>query len=73
MGKVPREMFFISFSPGFNRVTTGLSDFREPFQRFTSPPANSKTVQTVRISKGCWLTRLKPGENEMKNFLTIID
>ncbi len=27
-------MFFISFSPGFNRVTTAY-EFRKPFQRFT--------------------------------------
>jgi hypothetical protein len=46
------ERFFISFSPGFNRVISGLSDFPKPFQRFTFPSSQSETVETVRRSKG---------------------
>jgi len=42
------EKLFISFSPGFNRVIGGLSDFPKPFQRFTCP-VDPKTVETVRI------------------------
>jgi len=43
---------FISFSPGFNRVSSGRLFFPKPFQRFTYGSANPKTVETVRISKG---------------------
>jgi len=46
------EGFFISFSPGFNRVSGYPSDFPKPFQRFTFGPGNPKTVKTVRVSKG---------------------
>ena len=57
-------MFFISFSPGFNRVTPAYLVSKNRFNGLPRP-ANSKTVKTVRTSKATWFTRLKPGENEM--------
>src|SRR5882724_6699677 len=39
------KRFFISFSPGFNQVSSFGSEFPEPFQRF---PAQPKTQQNIR-------------------------
>jgi hypothetical protein len=41
----PAERLFISFSPGFNRVTNGPFDFPKPFQRFAFQPMSRKPLK----------------------------
>jgi hypothetical protein len=45
-----RPESFISFSPGFNRVISGLSDFLKPFQRFTSVVSTALRKRVVKSS-----------------------
>ena len=45
------ERFFISFSPGFNRVISGLSILPKPFQRFTFRRANQKPLKRFEQQK----------------------
>jgi len=48
----PREMFFISFSPGFNRVTTGYLISENRFNGLPPQPANSKPLKRFNPQKG---------------------
>jgi hypothetical protein len=66
---MPPEELFISFTPGFNRVVSGCLILHNRFNGLSSAQANPETVETVRTSNATWITRLKPGENEMNSLL----
>jgi hypothetical protein len=43
------ERFFISFSPGFNQVSSFGSEFPEPFQRFAPQQKTQQNVRTYKV------------------------
>ena len=57
------ERFFISFTPGFNRVIDSIL-ISGTVSTVYLPRGKSETVKTVRQFRLTWVTRLKPGVKE---------
>jgi len=60
------QAFFISFSPGFNRVICADLIFGNRFNGLPLLVNIKKPLKRFRKSEVIAFTRLKPGENEMR-------